>query len=436
MFLFATGSDYLVTIWDYETSKIEEAIFIPAVNRDKIPKAYFVKFLDPFPMIACSYSDGTVYINGVKRMRERNLLKARNYSWTGTKDEVVPVMCMLFLNLKMQEIKKINKPNNNEVKPKKSILNTSLPKLEDEDLTMKKNEKRGRRTRIEVEVQKESDIVEPEDEDDHTDNELDYNKLYANEDDEEKNLQYLILGDERGFVKIWDLRGLIKKNNIQEEVQATIKSDYNIKKKDDSNVEIILKGWIDKKRKFEKYTNIQKYVLVKEWQAHDDCINSISFINIPRSFITCSKDKKFKVWSFDKDCEQLAEVDISMPIGREVANKSNWKFTNDWENAKKEELTKIIDMYRDLGGQVSKLDDDLPDEAVLLQQAEEKKRLIQELKEKRRQEMINQKKRNKRYKPLLEKKEDLNNNGFKDDDDMNFDVIKQFKFYRIKISKK
>ena len=44
-------------------------------------------------------------------MRERNFLRARNYSWTGLKDETFSVYSMLFINIKMEEIKRELKPN-------------------------------------------------------------------------------------------------------------------------------------------------------------------------------------------------------------------------------------------------------------------------------------------------------------------------------------
>ena len=86
MNLFATGSaDALVTVWDYEVSKIEEAIYLSSNSNlnSKSVDVYSLKFLDPYPILVSAYSDGTIYFNGVKKMRERNFLRARNYSWTG-----------------------------------------------------------------------------------------------------------------------------------------------------------------------------------------------------------------------------------------------------------------------------------------------------------------------------------------------------------------
>ena len=66
---------------------------------------------------------------------------------------------------------------------------------------------------------------------------------------------YLFLGDSYGTVKALDLIGLLKKNRYEPASQATIKSSFNIKKKDDINAETIInqnynpkgEGYIDAK---------------------------------------------------------------------------------------------------------------------------------------------------------------------------------------------
>lgn len=51
---------------------------------------------------------------------------------------------------------------------------------------------------------------------------------------------YLILGDQKGNIKIIDLRGLYKRFDIDVAPHGNIKSTYNILKKDDINVESLL----------------------------------------------------------------------------------------------------------------------------------------------------------------------------------------------------
>jgi len=266
------------------------------------------------------------------------------------------------------------------------------------------------------------DIDEIDEEEDYSDNELDYHRLYANDDSEaQREKPYLILGDSKGFIKIWDIRGIIKKFGIHEEPEAKIKSDYNIKKKDEINMEIMLTTWLQKIRKFEKFTDIQKHVLVCEWQAHQDAINSITHIKNPNSFISCSKDKKFKVWSFTNGCEMIAEVNINPPINN-LEPKSEWKFKIDWEKLKEDEFQKIIKLFKKIGGDTSNRVDNLPDETEHLNAEEANKLILKQKKMQDKQEVINIMKKNKRFKPLVEKKDDEKNLGQGDDGDLKIDV--------------
>lgn len=57
---------------------------------------------------------------------------------------------------------------------------------------------------------------------------------------------YLFLGDQKGNIKILDLRGLFKKFEIDKAPAGNIKSTYNILKKDEVNVEPILSHHLQK----------------------------------------------------------------------------------------------------------------------------------------------------------------------------------------------
>ena len=230
-----------------------------------------------------------------------------------------------------------------------------------------------------------------------------------------------------------DIRGIINKYDIHPEQKAKIKSDYNIKKKDEINVEIMLTTWLQKTRKFEKFIDIQKYVLIREWKAHQDEINALTHIKDPNSFISCSKDKKFKVWSFSNGCELLAEVNIS-PTMSNIEIEPEWKFKIDWEKLKEEEFQKIIALYKHItGGECSKRDDNLQDETENLNAEELNKREKKQKKLLDKQNVINIFKKNKRFKPLVEKKDDDKNLGQGDDGDLKIDVSKKqfLKFIKI-----
>jgi len=146
MNLFATGSsDAIITVWDYEISKIEEAIYIPNLNKEKPIDVFSLKFLDPYPILVSTFSDGTIYFNGLKRIRERNILRARNYSFINGKDEVVPVFCMLFVNSIMDEIKRVMKPNGGQTikttGTSKNLVDIKMDEVPEEKEKEKEKEK-------------------------------------------------------------------------------------------------------------------------------------------------------------------------------------------------------------------------------------------------------------------------------------------------------
>ena len=60
-----------IVCWDFEMSKIDD-IFFYLVNfqSDKL-SVNCVKFLEPYPILAVSYNDGTLYFWGVKQNKER-----------------------------------------------------------------------------------------------------------------------------------------------------------------------------------------------------------------------------------------------------------------------------------------------------------------------------------------------------------------------------
>jgi len=51
---------------------------------------------------------------------------------------------------------------------------------------------------------------------------------------------YFIIGDQKGLVRIYDIKPIVKKFNFEEAAQAHITSKFNILKKDDINVEAIV----------------------------------------------------------------------------------------------------------------------------------------------------------------------------------------------------
>jgi hypothetical protein len=158
--------------------------------------------------------------------------------------------------------------------------------------------------------------------------------------------KYLILGDNKGFVRVINIHGIFKKFEIEKAPLAMIKSSYNLIKKDDINVELILMQFILKDRSpTDRYTNVYNNMLVREFQAHDDAITSMSIINEPFTFITTSKDKKFKIWNFQ--CELLGEVN-AIPTMTSPKIDTPWRFEVDWDKLNKDEMKEVIKTFEEV----------------------------------------------------------------------------------------
>ena len=233
--------------------------------------------------------------------------------------------------------------------------------------------------------------------------------------DNQATKSYLLAGDSKGYVKILDMRGIIKRHEFEKATYSMIKSSYNIMKKDDINVEAILSHYLQKdKKSFGRFINLYHSVIVREFQAHEDAITSIIKIDDPLSFVTCSKDKKFKIWNFQ--CEILGEVNTQHGINNLDAPKVDWRFIIDWEKLKEQEIDEVIRIFDNVGGEPAKYDHNLhSDEANSDLNKEEFK---QELKKTTKIENVGKKKR---YKPLeiQSSKKDDNDN---EDSEFKYDV--------------
>jgi hypothetical protein len=218
------------------------------------------------------------------------------------------------------------------------------------------------------------------------------------------------------MVRVLNINGIFKKFEIERVGPATIKSSYNLIKKDDINVELILAQLLIKERApMEKYVNIYNNMLVREFQAHDDAITNMSVIHEPFSFITCSKDKKFKIWNFQ--CEILGEVN-TVPTMTSPKIETPWKFEIDWDKLNRDEIREVIKTFEEVTDDKDKIyifDENNLEEPT---QIEEPKRIAVK------KDVIVRKKR---FKPLeIAQKGDedeLNSrNRNKDPDELNLDV--------------
>lgn len=179
---------------------------------------------------------------------------------------------------------------------------------------------------------------------------------------------------------------------------------------------------IREKVDYNKFLNVNPFLLVREFQAHEDQIININQIKDPFAFITCSKDKRFKIWTIQGDC--IGEVNVGASVlNNELKPICEWKFKIDWEKLKLEEMNEVMRIYSNVSGNSLSLKDEhnTGEHLVTDENIDEKGKKKDKLPE---EKVV----RKKRYKPLEETKKDKIFISYNDDADVKFDVKTKFLF--------
>ena len=354
--LFATGStDSLVVVWNFELSKIEDILYLQSNKFDKL-NVNHVKFLEPYPLIAVAYSEGSVYIWGIKEQNIRGncLLRMRNYAKNFKKIEPFPVKYMNIIKCELKEmstnlslIKYFDEesPFMNPNKP----YSPSKPKIKDINEEGKEKEKNDEKNIIDEEMN--LDIIDRKYKKEIIDPKISPENYDLTTDSNSELIQryFLILGDTLGNIKMLDLMGLIKKHKINLPQKAYIKSSFNILKKDDINAETILNHNImpiDEKR-LPNFTNLYINVIKKEFKAHNDEINCITILTEPLCFVTCSKDKFVKIWNINCDC--LGVISPFIKINKNDKKFPEWTFKINDEKILEDEINEVVGIFEKVG---------------------------------------------------------------------------------------
>ena len=390
LYSYATGSnDGLVVVWDFEISKINDIFYIPTDNRNEKLNTILVKFLDPYPLLASAYDNGTLYIWAVKQSKDRGecILRARNYFKYLHKIDICPITSMdIFYgdlpDIKNKEIQLYQyfeedspfmKQNLNNTKPRKSKRqsNKFIEKL-DEKLNLD----------IVPDIYKNEVIDKYNDPDLYDDNNNNFDDENINEDPNHiRKRFYLIIGDSVGDIKVIDIYGLIKKNKYEKASKIISKSSFNILKKEDINVETILNHELKIKdeNSLPKFTNLYYKMICFESKIHHEDITSIRIIYKPLNFITSSKDKYIKIFNFD--CECIGVINSLPKISKYDVKKVEWNFKINEEKILEDEIIDVVKIFENeriekikVGSKLDKEINDIDIEEKIKQEQERKKK--------------------------------------------------------------
>ena len=381
------GSDGLITIWDFEYSKIQEILYFNYKMWGIKLDVLCVKYLNDYPLLFSSYSEGICALWGVYPLDKsiKLILKFHNFHQTLMKLDFCDVLCCNFIEgmIKDVEEKFINKkyfvdtPEYIEERNKKRFdpsTGDELPLIKREDIEKESTIDKSLEPNL-----YEEEIYHKYDKETATKMKLDTLK--------EEDSQYLVICDKKGYIKVLNLKGVFGKyKNVlnHPENYHIFGSNFNLLKKDDTNVETFLAHLIhistDQQRKFynQLYNNIYaNNIMNREWRGHLDAINDITFVEDPKSIVTISNDMYMRVW--DKKFELIGEINI---FPNETNNKFTkqhlvpWGFKVNEKRIIEKEINEVVEIFESVG--IKKIifgsEEDQQNEALKNMKKEEKSR--------------------------------------------------------------
>ena len=410
--IYATGgNDGLIILWDFEMSKIINILTIITNVTYKII-ATFIKFLDPFPILASSFSDGTIYLFELYNNNNyRCILRSRNYYCKSSKINLCNIE---YMNIYYGNLPTIKADN---------IDNFCLKQYFNEEYKIiylkEKKERRDKLNKEKKEIEnKENNEEKIEEEDlnivpDIYKDEIIYKDLIE-ENENSKLKYYLIIGDEHGYLKIINLYYIFKKYNIKQKEKKEIKSILNLYKKEEINVSYIMQYLLGKKQDiiFPKYTNMYYNLIRLETKIHLDKITCIEIIKEPLYFTTCSKDNTLKIFNFNGDCKGKINILPNLYIKNEL--NIEWKFNIDETKLLEKEVKNIIDIFEKLGIEPILIGSDLDENIKRKIKEEKKEKIIIDKKNKE-----NKKEKKSRFKKIIKIKKKEENEDDNIDEEVN-----------------
>ena len=360
--LFATGSsENLIVVWDFEMSKLDDVFSLRMRGEKSSVKC--LKFLDPYPILASSYTDGTLYFWGVRQCKDRGscILRARNFhkhhgidittiNYMDIYEGILPeIRYDVPLRKYFDENSPFSNPNKKYEIPRKK-KNNKKHKNQYYDFDEHKEEEEE-----EIDEELNLDIVPSIYKNEIIDTQIDSDLYYAKKNTTQQDdviiteRFYLFLGDAYGNVKALDLMGLMKKNRYEPASKATIKSSFNIKKKDEINAETLLNHNYNPKSEYDlpKYTNLYYKMIRNEFKAHSDGIIYLTVIKEPLCFVTTSRDKFVKIW--DINCNCLGVINALPKLSKLEGELPPWKFKVNEEKILEDEIAEVVGIFEDVG---------------------------------------------------------------------------------------
>ena len=294
----ATGSVYgLIVIWNFNNMKINDVYYLNSKIWGARYDCVTLKYLDKYPLLFASYSEGICIIWSVKPLKAEPILKFQNFYQTTYKLDVSDVTCCCFYEDLIKDFEKeylniiyfVDKPEYIEARNKERI-----DKLTGEVLPPLRRET----------IEKQSEI----------DKSIDPTNI-DNKKNETNHSYYLLICDKKGYMKVLNLTGIFLKYITSLEIEEDQNANFSLLKKEDVDVgpikqHLLKVTQIRQEYDYKKlYTNLYaSNIIEKEWRGHNDCITDLEFLDDPMCTITISKDKLLYIWN--EKFEIIGEINL------------------------------------------------------------------------------------------------------------------------------
>ena len=370
--MLASGShNGIISIWDFEFGKLEATLL---GHNGEITS---LKFADPFPILISGSSDGSICVWVIKSSsnlyRYKCILRAINSYWLSDGERRVGINCLAVDTSISAGIPREPLKNYSNIFPNEeqyaTIISQNL-KLDHKEpqnassfqylssnkkgsanvFTINEPDKPIEKPVITEELKQLNIItleetiinpfVKPEDKEMVYNLIDDYKKFNENYDHDvktEKLRCYIYIGDQKGFISLYDISEVLAKHNINP-LKHDRKSDVmQLHRKDWVDVNKYLDVLIKQDRKKIPYSvHAFNTVMIKRWEAHQQSVINLISINEPLCYITCSHDKHVKIWG--KDGEMQGDINLVKP------GKQFWKIPFDWVKYKLKEIDQIFEV--------------------------------------------------------------------------------------------
>ncbi|KRW99211.1 WD40-repeat-containing domain [Pseudocohnilembus persalinus] len=391
--LLCSGStNGIIAIWNFETGKCDglllsdpQSLYID--NSKNNFEIISLEFADPYPVLVSACINGTIMIWGIgnkaQSYKSKCIMKIHNSYWEGgiyinnqqitsliveTQDSYpVPYQTISkddpyrppydfqdpIIQNEGSNQKKKNQKREKEKTPSKGSQENDQTQFQINQMTKKqsniqKNQSNNNNNNARQSVKK-TNFVKGQKENYEMFQE--YNEQYMKQNDKKKRL-YIYYTDVKGYMHCLHLTDVLNNRDIFPNYEHDkSRQSFQLRRKDLINASKMIENLLSSPEKINEDSYVEAHavnsVLVKRWKAHKEKVNQLTKLNDPICYITCSPDKKVKIWSMKG--EQYCQINL-VKFNDEKEN--FWNFPFSWVKQKLKDIDHVFNSLNIIDNEV------------------------------------------------------------------------------------